>query len=300
MSEQDMHQDLSGKDSSAHSRKFSTGSSRSGTLPGVAEENESNASSSSRSFFNEVSIPAPDTDTSGPIAAGTAQRYTRKDTSEDIESHPVILRLTSGIGDLTEGWSEKFEDMDVSFPELRRKLRLKYKKKIRPFWKLIVAQIGCVIYILVFTFSYPPIGIRDPETNNIIDLNSEENTNDGVIYVNGDFRPVVAIGGWQKFCLAMSRMSAFSMFPMMVVVFTSKMKALNTFFSKTPISMYIHLINESHEFHEYAGRYIAIDVWIHTVFHLLRWAWQGNIYLLWMSDAGRSGLATIICTVSKL
>ena len=72
--------------------------------------------------------------------------------------------------------------------------------------------------------------------------------------------PVVAIGAWQKFCLAMSRMSAFSMCPMLVSVFITKMKALQYFFAKTPLSMYFGVIKEGHDHHVHAGRCIAFDL----------------------------------------
>ncbi|KAL7525609.1 hypothetical protein ACHAXR_002213, partial [Thalassiosira sp. AJA248-18] len=94
----------------------------------------------------------------------------------------------------------------------------------------------------------------------------------------------------------MSRMSAFSMYPMLVVVFVTKMKGLQSFFAKTPFAMYFSMITEGHDYHVHAGRYIAYDVWLHAVFHLLRWFSQGNINLLWTSLAGQSGLATVLVT----
>jgi len=42
------------------------------------------------------------------------------------------------------------------------------------------------------------------------------------------------------------------------------------------------------------GKYIAIDVWIHTLFHLLRWGTQGNIDLLWTNATGLSGLIVVL------
>lgn len=51
-----------------------------------------------------------------------------------------------------------------------------------------------------------------------------------------------------------------------------------------------------HKLHAYCGRFIAIDVWIHTIFHLLRWSHQHNIKLLWTSTAGFTGLITVIVT----
>ena len=174
--------------------------------------------------------------------------------------------------------------------------RLWYTQKIKPFWKVTVAQVLCAAYILVLTFSYPPVGITDPNSGNIIDINSVENTKNGVIYLNGAYRPVVAIGTWQKVFLAISRISAFSMYPMLVIIFVTKMKALQSFFSKTPLSMYLGILNQANDHHAHAGAYIAIDVWIHTVFHLLRWIAQGNLHLLWTSAAGLSGLITVVAT----
>ncbi|KAL7529340.1 hypothetical protein ACHAXR_006228, partial [Thalassiosira sp. AJA248-18] len=179
---------------------------------------------------------------------------------------------------------------------LKRRLRIWYKRKIAPYRKIMLAQMACIIYILVLTFSVPPIGIRDPVSGNVIDQNSIQNTSDGVIYVNGAYQPIVAIGTFQKLCLAISRMSAFSMYPMLVAVFITKMKAIQTFLSNTPLSMYLGIVKEHHDFHVMAGSYIAFNVWIHTAFHLMRWLSQGNIRLLWTSAAGISGLIAVIAT----
>ena len=85
--------------------------------------------------------------------------------------------------------------------ERRKKLRMWYKTHVHPFRKIILSQVGCVLYILIVTFSYPPIGMKDPLTGNIIDTNSAVNSENGVILVNGDYRPVVAVGVSFSFCL---------------------------------------------------------------------------------------------------
>jgi hypothetical protein len=177
----------------------------------------------------------------------------------------------------------------------RRRIRLWHRRE-QPFWKVTVAQVFCAIYIIVLTFSTLPMGLRDPITNDIIDPNSIQNTNNGVIHVNGSYRPVVAVGNWQKICLTISRASAFSMYPMMVVVFVTKMKATQCFLSRTPLSMYFGIIYQAHEHHAHAGAYLAFDVWIHALCHVLRWASQGNLKLLWSSAAGISGITVIVAT----
>jgi ferric-chelate reductase len=184
---------------------------------------------------------------------------------------------------------------DTFHTSMYRTIRLWHARAVRPFWKLTMAQIFCAIYILLLTFSSPPLGLRDAAgTNNIIDTSSMTNTAAGVIYINGSYRPIVAMTTWQKICLGISRASAFSMYPMLVVVFITKMKALNSFLYTTPLSMYFAVLTNAHEFHVYAGIYLALDVWVHTLFHILRWHAQHNMILLWTSQAGLSGIIAIV------
>ena len=77
------------------------------------------------------------------------------------------------------------------------------------FFYLKICQLLGVVYIAIFSFSTPPVGVRDAGTGFIIDPNSEENTENGVIYMNGAYRPVVAEDSGQLFCLAISRVMAF-------------------------------------------------------------------------------------------
>ena len=76
----------------------------------------------------------------------------------------------------------------------------------------------------------------------------------GVILVNGDYRPVVAANTFQMICLAFSRASAFSSYPVLVLVYLSKCRALNSFLSNTAFSIY--MFQDMHELHVYAGKYI--------------------------------------------
>ena len=110
------------------------------------------------------------------------------------------------------------------------------------------------------------------------------------------FKPQVANGAWQQFCIAISQMSAFSMYPMIVIVFITKMKALQAFLVKTPLLMFFFMLEEAHNYHGYAGTYIACDIWVHILFHILCWDYQVNIKLLWNSAAGLTGLITMVAT----
>ena len=163
------------------------------------------------------------------------------------------------------------------------------------FWTIKLAQVVCVVYILILTFSLPPVGLVDPSSGFIIDPNNATNTANGSILVNGDYRPVVAESPIEMFCLAMSRMSAFSLYPVIIAVFLSKCRATLNYLNGTPVAMFFMAhCDSSHELHAFAGTVIAFDVWVHVLFHLIRWGLQGNVHLLWRHATGVSGLVALV------
>lgn len=123
------------------------------------------------------------------------------------------------------------------------------------FLAVKLTQVLCVAYILILTFSYAPLGLRDRTTGDIIDGSSTTNTKNGVILVNGSYRPVVAQGMFEMICLGISRVSAFSLYPVMVLAFFSKCKATLNYLEKTPLSLFmvkskylfcnVHILNTS-------------------------------------------------------
>lgn len=158
------------------------------------------------------------------------------------------------------------------------------------FWTVKVAQVLCVTYIVVLTFSSSPLGLVDPASGFIIDPTNATATAAGLL---GD-RPVVASNHLQMACLAVSRMSAFSLYPVMILVFLSKCKATINFLEGTRLTLYMW--HDMHALHIYCGHYIAFDVWVHTLFHLIRWGTAGNISLLWTHPTGVSGLVVVLAT----
>ncbi|KAL3905958.1 MAG: hypothetical protein SGILL_009468 [Bacillariaceae sp.] len=161
-----------------------------------------------------------------------------------------------------------------------------------------------MIYIIIVTFTDIGVlgvfgGNRDPETGTIIDVNSEDNTENGIIAydVNGHAftRAIVATDAAQMVLLGLSRMSAFFMYPAIVCVFWSKYRALQAFFSHTPFVVFF--ICDTHALHVYCGWVIFIDALLHTTCHLIRWGMQGNLYLLFDHVSGITGFITIISTL---
>ena len=165
---------------------------------------------------------------------------------------------------------------------------------------LKAAQIVCAGYIILMTFRYYPNGLIDPSAPlgqwRIVDVWNPENTAAGVIQLDGDplgpKRAVVAKDRLSLICLAISRISAFTMYPCIFLVFLTKCKATINFFMTTPMSFY--MVHDQHELHSFCGKFLAIDIWVHTFFHCLRWGLQGNIDLLWTNIAGITGLIALL------
>mmetsp|Transcript_14752 Transcript_14752/g.18583 ORF Transcript_14752/g.18583 Transcript_14752/m.18583 type:complete len:628 (-) Transcript_14752:69-1952(-) len=185
------------------------------------------------------------------------------------------------------------EKSKLSFNGKVRKCLSKLKPHI--MW-IMIAQIMCLIFCLVAFIPFP-IGLVNPATGTIINQVNTTLTEEGYVEYplsSGVLRPVVAATAFQMFCLGVSRISAYTLYPFLIIIFATKMRAINNFLNSTPIGNYLdHDVNELHRF---AGIYIAFDVWVHTLFHCIRWGVQGNISLLWSSYAGISGLIAVIAT----
>jgi ferric-chelate reductase len=78
----------------------------------------------------------------------------------------------------------------------------------------------------------------------------------------------------------------------LVFVYLSKLRATTSFIAQTPLAMFMY--GDVHELHMYCGWTILVFSLIHTVFHLARWAEQGNLYLLFQHFSGVTGLIIIL------
>ena len=187
--------------------------------------------------------------------------------------------------------AKKAKDRDLSLSN-----RL-FIRSLSAFWTVKVCQLLCTIYILIMTFTYAGTlgnvgGLVSPLTGTITDPTSVERTREGVILINGDLRPVIAANTFQMICLAFSRSSAFSSYPVLILVYLSKCRALGSFLSNTAFAIY--MFDDMQDLHVYAGKYIFVDGLIHTWFHLVRWADHGNLNLLVDNRTGMTGLVAVI------
>jgi ferric-chelate reductase len=77
-----------------------------------------------------------------------------------------------------------------------------------------------------------------------------------------------------------------------VFVYFSKLRATNAFLTTTPFAMFMY--KDLHELHIYCGLTILFFSCMHTIFHLARWAEQGNLYLVYTHFSGITGLIIIL------
>lgn len=93
---------------------------------------------------------------------------------------------------------------------LQHKIRSYLKEHLR-FKTLKAFQIIFAIYIIIMTFVLG--GLRDPETGFIVDGESTERTEHGLIIDKGGKRAMVATSTFQLVCLGVARFSAGIMYP---------------------------------------------------------------------------------------
>ncbi|KAL7523793.1 hypothetical protein ACHAXR_001634, partial [Thalassiosira sp. AJA248-18] len=62
---------------------------------------------------------------------------------------------------------------------------------------------------------------------------------------------------------------------------------------QSPLSMFSY--DDLHELHVYCGWVVVFDGVLHTIFHFIRWADQGNMNLVFGTRSGISGFVCVIC-----
>ena len=160
------------------------------------------------------------------------------------------------------------------------------------FWSVTAVQLLGVLYILAVTFMPRPFGLADPVTGLVVD--GTNSAASGILVYNGVDRPIVAADTLQMVCLGLSRTAAAASLPVLVLAFFSKCKATLNFLSGTRVNMY--MFQDMHRLHSFCGHFLVYEALIHVVLHLVRWAEQGNISLLWTHRTGLSGLVVIVVT----
>ena len=121
------------------------------------------------------------------------------------------------------------------------------------------------------------------------------------VWVNGKVsccpKPALCSEGWAQFWLLVAaRLSAFAMYPSLLLVFLSKCHAALRFLSRTFVSELLPL-SHLHDMHTFHGLVFASLALCHTVVHLVRWGLRGEIDNLlgrWTGTSGTIGMALML------
>ena len=127
------------------------------------------------------------------------------------------------------------------------------------------------------------------------------------VWVNGTVsfcpRPAICSEGWAQFWLIVAaRLSAFAMYPSLLLVFLSKCHAALRFLSRTFVAELLPL-SHLHGLHTFHGLVFANLALFHTVTHLVRWGLRGEIGPFlgrWVGATGAIGMGLMFSVTGKL
>ena len=104
---------------------------------------------------------------------------------------------------------------------------------------------------------------------------------------------ICSTGGFQIFLIAIARITAFIMYPLVGLTFLSKMHCSVHALSTSYLSEFIPFA-ELHKDHHKAGMGVTYLAGAHTIVHLIRWISRGDMALLG-SRIGPSGFFSMLC-----
>lgn len=169
--------------------------------------------------------------------------------------------------------------------------------------KFLLSPIGGLLILSTCTFAWcafqiiapPPFGINTGWASSA----------SGAECIGPDFEPMpVCICPRETTCikdikslvfLAFARLSAYFDYPLYVMLFLSKAHNLRGILHRTFLREFLPL-DDLHSLHVFAGKVVAIEVFWHSFWHLLRWGLAGDLRLLWQHSTGISGLISLILT----
>ena len=127
------------------------------------------------------------------------------------------------------------------------------------------------------------------------------------VWVNGTVsccpKPALCSEGWAQFWLLVAaRLSAFAMYPSLLLVFLSKCHAALRFLSRTFVAELLPL-SHLHDMHTFHGLVFASLALLHTVVHLVRWGLRGEIRPFlgrWTGTSGAIGMALMLAVTGSM
>lgn len=175
--------------------------------------------------------------------------------------------------------------------------RSKRRKKglwplLKPCWKLLNTLEGCISLACIFCLGYIVINSFAPAP-----VGSASFVNG--TYVICPYRPhfltVCAEEWYTILLLGISRTTAYTVYPLMMLLFLSKANHLRSILQRSYYSIYFPFFH-MHDLHARGGIIVGYCVVLHAVAHISRWASRGEIQFLVQSQTGVSGLICVLLT----
>lgn len=113
-----------------------------------------------------------------------------------------------------------------------------------------------------------------------------------------DFGPrktMIVEDSYNAVFLAISRITAYMMYPCIILVFVSKAHCLRTWLWTTMARLYLPYFERLHAVHECTGWFCFGLTWLHAVFHVIRWARLEHLDMLFNTQTGRTGFIGWVC-----
>jgi len=98
--------------------------------------------------------------------------------------------------------------------------------------------------------------------------------------------------------LAISRETAYMMYPCMILIFCSKAHSARSWLWHTQAKLYVPFLSRLHDVHIYAGWKIFLLGWLHSVTHLVRWFRLNCMEYSWTTQTGITGYICWICVTT--
>ena len=109
-------------------------------------------------------------------------------------------------------------------------------------------------------------------------------------------RETICARNWYSLVfLVLARGSAYADYPLYIALFVSKAHNLRKWASKTIIREFID-ISDTHKLHIFAGAVVSFEVVSHSFWHILRWAVNNEMHLLFSTTTGITGAVTLCLT----
>lgn len=85
------------------------------------------------------------------------------------------------------------------------------------------------------------------------------------------------------------------LYPCVIIVFTSKAHVFRSWLWTTYVQLAFPILSHMHHLHTAAGWSCLALVWIHSIFHVIRWARLGHLHYLYEHQTGVTGLIGWTC-----